>query len=218
MTSEAILIKLAGSCLIALFLGAIGAYVRYLRQSAPLPSANGEDISSPAAIARFRTLDMRANGVFVCLTIALGAGMYYLLRGAATLEVASMQPAQLTYPAADAFWTVIALFAGIGIASTLVVPLMMRWWPADTRWYTTYLSIRRYQCDYERLCRGLGIAFALGAISFVPFALNWYTQVRGDAFVVHPLFGFHEVKTSLRGHHADRYSACGHGAQWPEKA
>jgi len=140
---------------------------------------------------------MRASGVFLCMGVTFVACMYYLLNEVAALGTSSMPSAQLNYPAARDVWLVIASFAGMGIALMSVTQLMMHWWPADTRWYSTYLSIRRYQCDYERLCRGLGFAFALGAISFVPFALNWHAQVLSDSFVTHPFFGFHEVSHSF---------------------
>lgn len=58
--------------------------------------------------------------------------------------------------------------------------------------YSSYLSVRRYGCDYDRLCRGLSVPLFLVTTTGLALGINQYVQVRQDAIALHHFFSLHE--------------------------
>ena len=190
-----LVIKLIGGLVgfLVLLCGSLLLYVRYLKRNVPMPSLQGiADIYGKEADRRFAKLDGRMNGLFVLFTVAAGMALFLLLRLFGQWRTAQLPPALLTFPVSSAFFALIAMFAGMGIAGCIVLPLAKRWWPESQTLYLAYASHRRYGCDYTRLCRGLFLGVTLLAAAGVPFGLNNYVQVRRDALVVHRMLALHE--------------------------
>jgi hypothetical protein len=176
----------------ALFLCSVFAYIAYLKRVAPALSVEDADIYSKDGDRRFKKLDGRSNGVFLLLTICFGVAVFFLLRVVGQLRFAMLPPALMSFPISGAFFGLIAGFTGMGLAMAAFGPVSRYLWPEDTRWYSLYLSNRRYDCDYDRLCRGFGVGTILLALITLVLGLNCYVQVRNEALVVHHFFGLHE--------------------------
>ena len=89
-------------------------------------------------------------------------------------------------------WQLVAFFAAIGLTALWSGPIMRTMWPDAGGFFSTYLSVRRYGCDHDKLCRGL--SFPLVLIATVCFVLgsNSYVQARGSLIAERPFFSLHE--------------------------
>jgi hypothetical protein len=197
-------------------IGSFNAYIAHLKRVAPAPSVGSLDISSQDARKRFTKLDGRTNGFFLLLAMGVGTALYFVLHFIGGLRSAMLPPALMSFPISSAFFCLLALFLGVGIGAATTMPILRRWWPEDTAWYSTYLSVKRYGSDYDRLCHGMGMAVAALALLALPFGLNTYVQAREEGFVVHPFFGFHErtfAYSDIQGiEDAPRYTR--NGTRW----
>lgn len=173
-------------------LGGVMLMVRHVKRVAPAQSADDVDLDSDEAKKRFRKLDGRSNGIFLLLTIVFGVAIYFVLKLISQWRFSMLPPAIMSFPIGGFAFVVPAMFAGTGVAAMAFGPLHHRRWPEDAKWYSLYLSNKRYGCDYDRLCFNLGVAVLVLALAAVPECLNTYVQVRDDSFVVHPFFGLRE--------------------------
>jgi hypothetical protein len=183
----------AGLLFNALVIGSFSAYIAHLKRVAPTSSViRGADFDSDDSKKRIAKLDIRTNGIFLLLAICMGALVYIVLHFIGNLRAMALPPALMSFSISSAFFGLLALFSGVGMAIATTAPTMRRWWPEDVDWYSSYLSVKRYGCDYERLCRGLGMVLVALMLILLPFGLNSYVQARDGVLAVHPFFGFYE--------------------------
>lgn len=192
MQSEALKIMIIGVGAIALMLGGFIAYIAHLKRVAPPNNDPTLEVAGPDADKRFAKLDGRANLLFLLLSVVFAALAYLVIYATDVLRVRLLPNAIMTFPTSHGFLGLIAGFAGMGVASMVFGSVIRSRWGEDARWYLAYASVRRYGCDYERLCHGLGVTLVFMTVLALPLALNWYVQVRDKAFVIHPLFALHE--------------------------
>jgi len=192
MQPEVIKILGLGALVLALFIGSLFCYIAHLKRVAPAPRAAGPDFFGEDAKRRFAKLDMWANSVFVLLTLCFGVCFYLVLVPLLSWRASFLPPAELSFPISRWFAGIVAGFSGAGLGLYASMPVMMHLCSNDARWYATYVAVRRYGCDYSRLCRGLGTALVLLALLAVPLGLNFYVQVRSDSFVIHDFFAVDE--------------------------
>lgn len=192
MQPEALKILVIGVGAMVLFLGSIFGYIAYLKRVAPAASDATQDVTGSDADKRFAKLDGHANLLFMLLTLVCGVLAYLVVYAIDSVRVMLLPQALMTYPMSHAFLYMVAGVAGAGLAS-MMFAMVVRWrWGEDARWYLAYASVRRYGCNYERLCRGLGFGLVALAALALPLGLNVYVQVRDASFVVHPFFALHE--------------------------
>lgn len=172
--------------------GAFTGYISHLKRVAPVPDTADMEIYGQAADKRFKKLDVRSNGLFLLLAVGLGLPIFFILQLVERLRMALLPPAAVNIPMSGAFFGVVAIFSGMGLATAAFAWVARCCWSEDAHWYATYLSKRRYGCDFERLCRGVGIALIGLATLLLPLGLNCYVQARGSELAVHPFFGLHE--------------------------
>jgi hypothetical protein len=167
-------------------------YMAHLKRVAPATSDPAWQVTGADADKRFAKLDGRANLHFVALTACFGVMTYLAFDAMYALRVMLLPPAVMTFPISHAFLVLAAMFAGAGLACMVFCAWARRRWGEDARWYIAYVSVRRYECDYERLCRGLGSALVVLVVLMLPLGLNSYVQVRESGFAIHPFLALRE--------------------------
>lgn len=187
-------IKLYGAAILFTFgvIGGLNMCMAHVRRAGAMPPAEDIDFDSAESVKRRNKMDNLNNGTFLVLAIGFGTLAYYALRALARLRFALLPSAQLSFSASNWFLGVIAMFWGIGFAILFTCPLISSWDNNGERFYSAFLSQCRYHCNYDRLCRRLGIAIILLMLIPLSLGLNWYVQVRSNAFVFHPFIGVHE--------------------------
>jgi hypothetical protein len=169
----------------------LAAYVGYLRRVAPPPSTDDPLIyrgRTPDAL--FARMDVRVKGQFFLLMMVSGALGYMVLLVIARIRIELLPATVLSYSMSHAYFALNAAGLGLGVAGTANGPVLRWRLPAEARWYFGYMSVRRYGCDYERLCRGVGrVVVVLALVAFVPGA-NCYVQARSNVFVVKRLLSW----------------------------
>lgn len=192
MQAQALKIILMGVGGLVLLGAILVGYIRNLKRVAPVVNNPALEVQGADADKRFAKLDGKANLWFVLLTIGFGLLAYLLFDALLAVRVMVLPPALMTYAATHAILVLAAMFAGMGVAIIVFCAFFRRRLGDDARWYIYYASIRRYGCDYERLCRGLGYGVLLLVAVLLFLGVNTYVQVRETAFVVHPLLGLRE--------------------------
>lgn len=192
MHPEAQRVVLLGMGSTVLVLGSLAAYVGFLKRVAPPPSTDDPLIyQGRPADARFTRLDVRAKGQFFLLMMVSGAIGFVVLQVIARMRIELLPAAVLSYSMSPVFVALDAAGLGLGIAYMANAPFLRWRLPAEARWYFYYLSLRRYGCNYERLCRDVGRATVLLALMAFALGIHCYVQARRDAFVVMRLLDWH---------------------------
>jgi hypothetical protein len=192
MQPEALKIIIIGVSAIALLSASFVGYIVHLKRVSPAKIDPSLQVAGIDADKRFTRLDGRANLIFVALTACFGVLAYLVFDVIYTLRLMLLPQAIMTFPISHAFLVFAAVFAGAGLACMIFCMLFRRLLGEDAHWYLSYVSIRRYGCDYERLCRGLGSAVIVLVVLMLPFGLNSYVQLRESGFATHPFFALQE--------------------------
>jgi hypothetical protein len=192
MQPEGLKVIIIAVIAMALFGASFVGYIAHLKKVAPAKSDPSWQVTGVDADKRFAKLDGRANLNFVALTACFGLMAYLAFDAIYALRVMLLPPAVMTFPISHAFLVLAALFAGAGVACMVFCAWARRRWGEDARWYISYVSVRRYECDYERLCRGLGSALVVLVLLMLPLGLNSYVQVRESGFAIHPFLALRE--------------------------
>lgn len=192
MQPEAIKVIVIGIVATALLIASFTGYIAHLKRVAPATDDSALQVRGAEADKRFVKLDGRANLVCVALTICFGVIAYLAIDAIYALRVMLLPQAIMSFPVTHAFLVLAAMFAGAGVACVVFCAWARRRWGEDASWYISYVSVRRYGCDYERLCRGLGCALLTLVVLMLPFGLNSYVQVRESGFAIHSFFALHE--------------------------
>ena len=192
MQPEGLKVIIIGVIATALFGASFVGYIAHLKRVAPAINDPVLQVTGADADKRFAKLDGRANLYFVALTACFGVMTYLAFDAIHALRVMLLPQAVMTFPISHAFLVLAAMFAGAGVASMVFCAWTRRRWGEDARWYISYVSVRRYKCDYERLCRGLGFALVVLVVLMLPLGLNSYVQVRESGFAIHPFLALRE--------------------------
>jgi hypothetical protein len=163
-----------GNCL---FVWGVSAYNNRLKRLAP-PNEN-VDVRSPDAERRFARLNNLFVLYYLVLTVVFVVLMYAVSTQIATWCLSSLPTAELSIPATgSSLSSLVALFSGMGLTAIASGPIMRLVWPVNGTFFSTYLSVRRYGCDHDRLCRGLSFPLLLIAAAVLAFGTNSYVQAR----------------------------------------
>lgn len=192
MQAQALKVILMGVGGLVLLSAILVGYIRNLSRVAPVVINPAFEVQSADADKRFARLDGKANLWAVLLTIGFGLLAYLLFDALLAVRIMVLPPALMTFAVSHSLLVLAAMFAGMGAALIVFCAFFRRRLGDDARWYIYYASIRRYGCDYERLCRGLGygVLFLVALLLF--FGVNSYVQIRETALVVHPFLGLRE--------------------------
>ncbi|HKU17940.1 MAG TPA: hypothetical protein VJP80_01570 [Candidatus Saccharimonadales bacterium] len=150
------------------------------------------DLNNPQDRSRFARLDGRARLVFLFLTVCAGGFVYVVLQAISSLRMMLLPPAMINVVADRISLAFIGCVGGAGIAMAILVPVMRRWWPEDTKWYLAYTIKRDRGGGYERSYRVWGSAIVALALMPFPLMLNWYAQARDVGLIIHPFFSISE--------------------------
>lgn len=192
MQPEAVKILLIGVSGLSLLVVSFIWYIFHLRRVAPPKLDPALLLTGPEADKRFSKLDGEANLYFVLVIACFCVLLYPVFYATYALRIMLLPRAVMTFPIGHEFLWFCAGITGVGLALIVSGSVIRRLLGDDGRWYLAYASVRRYGCDYERLCRGLGSAIIVVVLLLFPFGVNSYVQARDTAFVVHPFFALHE--------------------------
>lgn len=150
------------------------------------------DLSCPEDKSRFARLDGRARLVFLLLTVCAGGFVYVVLQAISSLRTMLLPRAMISVVTDEISLAFIGCVAGAGIAMAILIPVMRRWWPENTKWYMAYTAKRDRSGGYERSYRVWGSVIVALALMPFPLMLNWYAQARDVGLIIHPFFSISE--------------------------
>jgi hypothetical protein len=166
------------------------AYNRHLRISAP--AVEDMDVRSKDADQRFTKLNNLFTLLIIVLTILYAVPAYFLSKIVAEWWRSGLPSAYLNVFPGDSLYMLVAMFLGFGLTSATFGVVTKSLWPESGAFYSSYLSVRRYRCDYDRLCRGLSVPLFLIAMTALAFGANQYVQVRQGVLALHGFFALSE--------------------------
>lgn len=166
------------------------AYNKYLQEAAP--ATEDMDVRSKDADQRFAQLNNLFIPLIILVTILYMVPAYYIPKLVGEWWASRLPQADLTILPSNSFYTFVALFLGFGLTTATFGLLTKTVWPEKGTFYSTYLSVRRYRCDYDRLCRGMSIPLFLIATTVLALGINQYVQARQDVLALHHFFALSE--------------------------
>lgn len=190
MQTKAVALIAAGIGFSAFVHLSVYAYNKHLQKSAP--AVEEMDVRSKDADKRFANLDNLFTLLTIGLVVAYMVPAYYLSKSVAEWWRSKLPPADLSVFPTNSLYMLVALFLGMGLMSATFGLVTKSLWHESGVFYSSYLSVRRYGCDYDRLCRGLSVPLFLIATTVLALGTNQYMQVRQDTFALHHFFSLSE--------------------------